>query len=202
MIQRIGVLCQDRISFGFLEGLKRRLKCGAELIEPTTGSLAKSTMMTTRQARLAWAALHKNGIELLVRFTDADEHRWQEVARHELNVFPPASSSLIVVGVATRNVEEWLAADLDYLSSFLNIDRVSLESDPNRSDAIKGAIARSRSPDEPESAVVIRLVEGAPANVFRAWLQNDSLRRFYADCRAAALRDTCETPNELEADVI
>ena len=198
MIQRIGVLCQDRISFGFLEGIKQRLKCPAILVEPTTGGLAKSTMMTRKQAKLAWADLRKKGVDLLVRFTDSDAHRWQDVARHELNAFPEESRELLVFGVANRNVEDWLAADLDYLADILGIPRGTLASDPNHSDAIKAGIARCRSPNEGESEFVSKIVAGAPVEVFRRWLRIDSLQSFVSDCRAAAARANCPTPNELE----
>jgi hypothetical protein len=198
MINRIGVLCQDRISFGFLLGIKRRLQCDAELVEPSTGGIAKSTTMTRRQAKLALADLRHRGADLIVRFTDSDRNRWQEIARNEERVFVDAGSTF-VCGVAVNNVEEWLALDQSYLASVLSVDVRSLEVESQRTDIIKGALKRMRNPDQPQSEVSAQIVQQAPPEVFRSWLRSDdSLRRFYQTCRAAALRDSCDVPNELD----
>jgi len=198
MIDRIGVLCQDRISFGFLLGIKRRLQCDAEFIEPASAGIAKSTTMTRRQAKLALADFSRRGVDLIVRFTDADRNRWQEISRNEEKVFA-ASASIFVCGVAVNNVEDWLAIDQVYLASVLGIDPREFANASQRSDAVKGALKRLRDPNEPQSKAVARIVEQAPTEVFRRWLKSDdSLQKFYQACRAAARRASCEVPNELD----
>lgn len=197
MIETIGVLCQDRNSFGFLLGLARRLGCNAELVEPASGALAKSTLMSRRQAKLAVLQLTRKRVDLIVRFTDADRNPWQEVRRHELGVFPDEVSSLLVCGVAVENVEHWMALDPAYLESTLEIGGLSALSDEERTGVIKSAVARQGAP---ASEATARIVERAPPETVRRWLQADeSFKRFYQDCRAAALRANCDVPNELDA---
>jgi len=199
MIERIGVVCQDRNSFGFLEGLKRRLNCTAELIEPSTGALGKSTNMTRRQARIAARTFQEKGVDLVVRFTDSDANRWQDVRRSEVEVFPATVREILVCGVAVDNVEQWLALDRPYIANELKIPNVAQLAGPDLTGAIKTAIARQRSPDEPVSEVTARLVANAPPDVFREWLRADeSLRHFYQECRAAAPQRKCDVPNELD----
>ncbi len=200
MIQLIGVVCQDASSFGFLEGLKRRLNCSARLIEPTTGALGKSTTLTRKQAKLAALDLQKKGVDLLVRFTDADRNRWQEILRHEQDVFPGEFKSIILCGVAVENIEHWLGLDRGYIEKELGVANAADLGPVELTGAIKNAIARRKSLDEPVSEVTARLVAGTPPDIFRAWLKADSsLRNFYQECRAAAIRSDCQVPNELDA---
>ncbi len=158
MIERIGAVCQDRNSFGFLEGIKRRLQCNAELIEPMTGALGKSTTMTRKQATLASLDLTNKRVDLIVRFTDADRNRWQDIRRHEQNLFPSEIGSIIVCGVAVNNTEQWLALDRQYIGQALRIANAAELVSEQLTGAIKSAIARRRSPDEPVSEVTARLV--------------------------------------------
>jgi hypothetical protein len=109
MIRRIGVIYQDATSLGLLIGLQQRLGCSAEIVEPTA-SIGRSTNMNRRQATLAWQQFYSRGAELIIRLTDADGNRWQDVKRYELDVFPPASRSILICGVCDRNVESWLTA--------------------------------------------------------------------------------------------
>lgn len=195
MIGQIGVLCQDRNSFGFLRGLARRLNCEAELIEPTTGALAKSTYMTRRQAKLAALDLQRKSVDLIVRFTDADGAPWQQVKRHEEQVFPRSTTSLLVCGIAVENVEQWLARVPAYVGRALGIPDLGTLPFEQITGTIKNAIARQ---GPPASEVTARIVADAPPEVFRDWLRaDDSLRTFYQECRAAAIRAGCDVPNEL-----
>jgi hypothetical protein len=196
VINRIGVLCQDRNSFGFLLGIARRLNCQATLIEPATGSLAKSTFMSQRQARIAVADLQRKAVDLIVRFTDADTNPWQEVKRHEEQSFPGFSRPILVCGVAVDNVEHWLALDLSYISSSLNLPNLASVPREELTGIVKHAIAQQGAP---ASEIVASIVTNAPADVFHSWLNADpSLRRFYQECRAAAIRSNCQVPNELD----
>ena len=201
MIRRIGVLCQDPNSYGFLEGLKRRLKCDAELVRPTTAALSMNTTMTRRQAQLATAIFRKEGVDLILRFTDADRNRWQDIQRHELKVFPDEVSEILVCGVAVENVEQWLALDPAYISEALSIDNLAAIPADQKTAVIKKAIARQRHPDEPVHEVTARLVANAPTEVFQRWLKSDdALRVFYQDCRRVAASVNCTVPNELGGD--
>src|SRR5437868_1574405 len=120
MIRRIGVILQDANSLGFLRGLQGRLGCHAALIQPTV-AVGRSTTMTRRQALLAWTQFKHAGVELIVRFTDSDIHRWQDVRRNELQMFPTDAQSLLICGVANSNTEQWLALDAPYLAHRLGL---------------------------------------------------------------------------------
>src|SRR5260370_11933836 len=147
MIERIGVVCQDRNSFGFLQALKRRLNCAAELIEPTTGFLGKSTTMTRKQATLAAKDLFdKRRVDLIVRFTDADRNRWQDIRRQEQGVFPDQFASMIVCGVAVENTEQWLALDRGYIGLALGIPHAAALAPQELTEAIKSAIPPQSDP--------------------------------------------------------
>lgn len=195
MIRKIGVIYQDRISYGFLLGLRDRLRCNAELV-PAPTSVGTSSLMRRKQAALAWRGFQKHGVDLIVRFTDADTTRWQDVQRHELEVFPDDSETLLVCGVAVENVEHWLALDPNYLSQELDISTSEITHTSQKTDRIKNAIAGAKKLNEKTSDVAARLVRDAPAAVFRKWLEDASFRRFYDDCRAKAIERDCDVPNE------
>jgi hypothetical protein len=155
--------------------------------------------MSRTQAKLAAAYFERLGVELIIRFTDADANRWQEIRHLELGAFPDRFASMVVCGVAVENVEQWLGLDRGYIGEALGIPGAARLGRQELTGAIKSAIARGRSPDEPVWEVTARVVGNAPGEVFRAWLRADAaLHDFYRDCRAAALRGNCPVPNELE----
>jgi len=197
LIRKIGVIYQDRNSLGFLRGLRDRLKCEAELIEPPT-VIGKTRQLPRRQARLAWMYFQQHGVDLIVRFTDADGNRWAQVRRDELKVFPDSAHSICVCAVAVENVEDWLALDVEYIAELLHLTPSELRDPVHRSGRIKRALSRQRASAEGQSDITARIVSDAPRDVFRRWLEDSALRRFYEDCRAAATRVDCETPNELD----
>ena len=196
MIRRAGVIYQDMHSLGFLRGLKKRLDCQADLISAPTGA-GRSRNMTRKQARIAWKYFQGKSVDVVVRLTDADRARWQDVKREEQAVFPHAAQNAIVCGIAVNNTEEWLALDPDYLAKQLDLDANEIRSRTDRANVIKGAIARKTEPGERASDLVERLVADAPRNVFRRWLKDESFRDFYTDCRRIANQYDCTTRNEL-----
>lgn len=198
MITKIGVIYEDRISRGFLYGLRDRLRCDAEFVDPP-GGVPRAPRLPRKGVKRAWRYFQKQGVELVVRFTDADRDRWQDVRRHELDVVPDQASSVWICGVAVNNPEEWMCQDIPYLAETLGLTQEELQDSVHRTDRIKRALARMRRAKEGQSDVVARIVRDAPPEVFRRWLKDDALRAFYSDCRAAAKRADCETPNELDA---
>lgn len=195
MIQRIGVIYQDVNSRGFLEGLRDRLDCDAELIPPPA-AIGKQRVMRRRDLKNAWSHFQKQNVDLVVRFTDADSVPWRDVQRKEVQRTPEDAKSLWVCGVAVENVEDWLALDPDYLASQINVLVSDLQDPSTRTGCVKSAINRQSTSTRSET--VRHIVRSLPTDVFRTWLQGcDSLRTFYADCRQAAARQNCETPNEL-----
>ncbi|MFH0981466.1 MAG: hypothetical protein V2A79_08005 [Planctomycetota bacterium] len=198
MIRRIGVICQDHNSFGFLLGLRDRLRCEAELVEPP-GPVGVQKHLTRANAKRAWEFFKTQGVDIVVRFTDADRDLWQEVSRKEWEVFPSEGATVFICGVAVNNTEEWLGLDADYLVRVLSLPRGALDDATARTGRIKSALAQLARGGDDKSAVVARLVRNAPPDVFHRWLRVDeALRHFYTECRNAAARENCETPNELE----
>jgi hypothetical protein len=201
LIRKIGLIYQDGNSLGFMRGMQARLNCDAEIISPPT-AVGKSRNLTPRQAKDAWLEFQKQGVDLVVRFTDADEDRWQDVRRRELDVLADHFPEMLICGVAVENTEHWLCLDRPYLCECIEIDVADLGDLQHRTARIKNAIRRSLRGDDKLADVVERIVRNAPRQVFRRWLtSDDSLREFYRDCRAAAIRAGCEdAPNELESD--
>ena len=196
MIQRIGVVYQDAYSLGLLKGLQARLKCLADIV-PAPGTVGRGQHMTAYQAKQACLFFKAKAVDVIIRFTDADGGRWQEVRRDELAVFSSDVRSQLVCGVAVNNTEEWLCAAPDYLAGVLGIDAADIRSTPDQSSLVKHAIARSRLGTETVSDVVQRLVTQAPPDAFKRWLCVESFGDFYADCRRLASLFNCETRKEL-----
>lgn len=199
MITRIGVIYQDRNSLGFLRGLQARLECNADLIEPPA-AIGTTRHLPRKHTKWAWSYFQKKGVDLVIRFTDADGARWQEVRRSELSRVPSEAQSIWICGVAVDNPEDWLALDLDYLAPILQRSRAELQDVQNRAGVIKRAILELACAMEGYHDVVERIVRETPTSVFHRWLNDSALRAFYTDCRSAAAAADCPTPNELERE--
>lgn len=198
MIRKIGVICEDARSRGFLIGLRDRLDCRAELVESPFPS---PTHLTRKTAKKQADSLQKCGVDLLVRFVDADGRRWQDVEREERSLFPDTYREMLVCGVAVENVENWLALDAEYLASSLHLDPNESQGTALVTGRVKKAIAVQAHDPVAKSEVVARVVRECPDPVFANWLKKDkALRAFYDACRQAANRASCETPNELDPD--
>ena len=197
MIQRIGVIAQDANSVGFLRGLQKRLGCNAEFI-PAPSNIGRSSMLNRRQAIIAWRSFQNKGVDLIVRFTDSDGARWQDVRRNELEMFPEEARSILVCGVAVENTEHWLALDIAHIATALHVEPSTLSDRTQLTDRIKSAIASMPSGGLDSSERVATIVSNTQPSIFKKWLADDSLRGFYQDCRAAASRVNCQTTNELE----
>lgn len=202
MITKIGVIYQDATSRGFLEGLRDRLKCTAELIDPPID--VPGQQLPRRKAKLAWAHFQKKGANLVVHFTDADGQPWRQVHQRQTSekVVPKEAASMWLCGVAVNNPEEWLYLDNPYLEKTLELSPEDLRDPVHRTDRIKRAIglAAVRS-NEDKSETVAHIVRDAPPEVFRGWLKKDkALRTFYSDCLGAARLADCVTRDERDAD--
>ncbi len=194
MIHKIGIIYQGPNDLGFLQGLCRRLRCDAELIPAI--SRGRTRISIRRQASKIWQSFRKAGVDLVVRLTDADAERWQDVKREEERHFPQEARSVLVCGVATRNLEHWLVADPGYAKDALGLGPEALAAAEAITGNVKAAIVDRRRNGEKHSDFVERLVADAPREVFRRWLQTESLGSFYDVCRAAAHRENCQVPNE------
>jgi hypothetical protein len=198
LIRRIGVIYQDQNSLGFLRGISDRLRCQAEFIDPPA-AIGREQRLTGKHARDAWRYFRAKDVDLIVRFTDADGDRWQDIKRKEMSTFPNQASSLFVCGVAVDNPEDLLSLDPAYIAPILGVPPAHLTNPATRSGLVKSALARLTRNGEGASEIVARIVRDAPSPVFRRWLGDKALRTFYTDCRSAAKAADCETPSELDA---
>ena len=196
MIRKIGIIAQDANSMGFLRGLKKRLGCDAEFVD-SPARIGCTQFLTRRNALLAWEYFKKNGVDLIIRFTDADGRRWQEVQRKEKEVFPDEAQSILVCGVAVNNVEEWLCLAPAYLAEFVRVPDSQFSDAGARTGTIKAALVRVKEGNESKSDTIERFVSGAPDDVFKKWLDDAALRRFYQDALVTASHADCNVRNEL-----
>ena len=197
MITRIGVIYQDANSGEFLRGLKDRLQCEAEIVEPPT-PIGKQQVLTRKEANKAWKYFQKKGVDLVVRFTDADQDRWQDVQRWEKERVPPGAESIWIIGIAVENVEQWLCLDQDYLVEKLELVTRDLKDKNTRTGHVKNAIKSIQHSKGGNESVVAELVRRVSPTVFKRWLKDKALRAFYKECRRAAKDADCELPRELE----
>lgn len=183
MIQKIGIIVQGPNDEGFLLGLRDRLGCHAEFVG--SRNRGKNKISVRRDARKNWLFFQQKNVDLVIRLTDSDADRWQDVKREETRSFPEEMRSLLVCGVAEGTVEMWMSLDRSYLEQQLGIAESEVISREHIVGRIKSALRRHRS-GLPYDQVVSNLVRQAP---FKEWLKNPSLRAFYEDCKNAALRE-------------
>ena len=181
MITRIGVIYQDTNSRGFLVGLKDRLGCDAKLIDPPA-AIGAPRVLPRKLAKWAWQHFQKHGAELVVRLTDADGDRWQDVQRSELDAIPEQAREMWVCGVATDNVEDWLYLDVAHLAKEFELVPEDVEDASHRTGRIKRAISQARKGSETGSDVVAQFVRDAPSAAFGRWLKDDAVFRTRRAC--------------------
>lgn len=195
MIRRIGVIVQGPNDYGLLMGLRDRLGCDAEFVPARIRG--KNRRSVRRDALNNWRYFQQKGVDLVVRLTDSDSERWQDVLREERQGFPEDMRGILVCGVTEGTVELWLTADRRFLESQLGIPRSEHISDADIVGRVKSAFVQ-RSPLRRYDEAVQKLVREAPPETFRQWLRQPSLRDLYEQCRDAALREhDCLVHDEL-----
>lgn len=195
MIRRILVVGQGPNDLGFLEGLRDRLGCDAELVDYSRDPSLRQRGSYTRRsdARLIWQRFRN--VDLIVRLTDGDTYRPQEACRTEGQRWPEEAKSLLIVGVCDRDVEHWLCLDPGYAGRVLGFDPGHLPADREaRSGFIKNRIRRV-CPDGEYQSFVAGIVKKAPPESLKRWLENGAFADFYEQCRAAAQRHDCPVTN-------
>ncbi len=195
MIRRILVVGQGPSDLGFLEGLRDRLGCDAELVDYSSDPSLRQRGSYTRRsdARLIWQRFRN--VDLIVRLTDGDTDRPQEARRTEGQRWPEEAWPLLVVGVCDRDVEHWLCLDPDYAGRVLGFDAHQLPGDrEERSGFVKSRI-RLTCPDGDYRSFVRRIVRDAPPETLKRWLANGAFADFYEQCRDAAQQHDCVVAN-------
>jgi hypothetical protein len=184
---------------GFVRGLKQRLHCPAELVdyERVSALRRRGTFVRKRDAREIVRHHCRQGADLLVRITDGDQNRPQEVSRREQKAFQELESR-VIVGVCDRDIEHWLAIDTGYIAEKLDFNQKELPEDrQGRTGFLKKRInAHCRLTRLEPSEFIEAYVRDTPPVTFRRWLKNHSFGPFYDACVAAAARDDCEVNDE------
>jgi len=189
----IGYSVEGSTDRAFLEGLRRRWRPDAALIE---GSFRGASGISLRRdiPRICQELGYK-GARVIVFLTDANEQNWRQVKKRESNLVPDEFQHMTLYGVADRNIECWLAADRDYLARRLGILPKELDVlDPKG--VIEGALdVTSYNRREEEIASI---VHDAP---FRDWLKHaPSFEAFYEDARVLSKQEGYSIPNERERE--
>ena len=187
---RIGYSADDSAHRAFIIGLHRRWCPGAEIVE---GHFRGDLKLRRRfEIPMICEELAMKGVDVMVFLTDGDGRPWREVQKEELGRFPPQHSPTTVVGVADRNVECWICADVDYVAGRSNrhaaIFRVV---DPKG--AFEDALAITSV--NRREAEVSELVAQAPLH---RWLHNDSFKAFYEALRDLSQQQGCQIENLLD----
>lgn len=201
MIEKVLVIAQGPNDFGFISGLRDRLGCRARLIDHTHHPLLRqrSKHVRTKDAKLIWQECQRVSADLIVRVTDADDNRPQDVKRKEIARFPPEARSVLICAVCDCSIEHWLSIDAQYASKELKFGDKTLPShDRDRAAFIKRRIAENRG-NIPCDQYVANYIRHAPIETIKLWLQEPTFRDFYDQCVSAAKTHHCEVVDERSA---
>ncbi len=124
---RIGYAVEGWRDRALVHGLQRRWCPGAELVE---GRFRGSTGLSLRRelAKTCKELLSK-GAAFIVILRDANLEDWKEVRDRERKRVPEEARHCTVYGVADRNIEDWLSADLAHVAKQLGISQQQLLDD-------------------------------------------------------------------------
>lgn len=188
---RIGYVVEGFRDAAFLEGLRARWCPKAEMLEG--GSRGSTGLAIGRESANLCAELRFRRVDFVVILRDANREDWRDVLKRESEMVPGDVRQVTLYGVADRNIECWLCADLDFAASQLGIDSEQLRSaeDPKR--VLDEALGGRQSGEQ--DSKIAALVQTAP---LRNWIgASRSFERFYEDARDLAQRSgQCQIPNE------
>lgn len=197
MIRRIAVIAQGPNDVGFLHGLKDRLRCDAEIVDYSTVPILRRRNKYTPPKEMRLILRHVKDTDLLVRLTDADKDRWQEVTRREAGCFSQQFAGRFICGVCDRDVENWMLLHKPYAARVLHFQPEDIPSDrADRSRFVKSKISSILGGQRDHIGFVARFVREAPADAFAIWLKDPAFSRFYDECVAAARQVDCPVNDE------
>jgi len=193
---RIGLVCEDVVHHGFLEGLQRAWCADAVVHRTHERGIGRGAVI--RELPKACVELSDWGADVICVFVDGDEDEWHDVLQRLQGKLPPEMRHLAICGVAVRNVECWM---------FL---------DTNRARSELGCLDHELGIEDPKGLVRVRLgldeiaiyalrkdtvAEYVEAMSFEVAVRSNSSRsksftRFYDEARGFALRKNCnDFPN-------
>jgi hypothetical protein len=197
VIVEVVLVAQGENDIGFLEGLRERLRCGANAIHYLSGHPElRQRSHHTRTCDAKDICERFRNADLIVRLTDGDANRPQDACREELERWPSHARPKLVCGVCDRDVEHWICLDPDYAARRLHFAPDQLPKErKDRSGFIKHRIDEARG-SQARKDFVAGFVRDAQVATMRRWLANPAFGTFYSECvRAAKLQD-CEVNDE------
>ncbi|MEP0842832.1 MAG: hypothetical protein HRF43_08980 [Phycisphaerae bacterium] len=201
MIRKVVLVVQGENEIGFLEGLRDRLRCDAELVHYLQDhpELRLRSQYTRRQDAKEIFRVHRSA-DLIVRLTDGDTDQPQNTYQEEVDRWPEESRPLLVCGVCDRDIEHWICIDTDYASRQLGFPADQLPADRvDRSGFIKRRIDEVRG-SQTRRQFLSGFVQRAPSMTVRRWLGNRTFAHFYEQCRDKAQQAGCHVENLRESN--
>ncbi len=171
---KIGYSVEGSTDRALIKGLSKRWCPYATTVE---GKFRGQTR-TSRQREIPTIclALNNAGVDLIVFLTDSndnDDNAWRTILKQEEAKLPIEYAHLAVFGVCQRNVECWLCADADWIST-----KTGRASTDFRVDDPKGVFesALRIGRDNKCEELIEGLIQEAP---LRNWLDSASFEDFY-----------------------
>lgn len=193
----IGYLVEGTNDDGFVRGLAARYCPHAKLVSGRyRGSTGTSIRRELRKS-LTGLFEGESRCDYVVILRDANKEDWREVLNRESKIVPETYRHAVLMGVASENIESWLAADRTALAKALGCDEAEMPLE-GLAGWVKHQfqiLARRRSPAAPVSSQVAEFVRDAP---FGDWLRNNEpFAGFWNDIFQQSKRiDSCDIPNE------
>ena len=189
---KIGYAVQGSTDRAFLRGLKERWCADAEMVK---GAFRGSTGLSLRRelAKICDELFSQKACDVIVFLSDADEAKWREIQRRELDKLPNDIRPFAVYGMADRNIECWLCADPQYIA-----EKTGRAAEDFTVDDPKGAFesAMRVSRDDKRESEIAALVREACAEVLQRWLQNSrSFEDFYDQLWTVSRQRECDIDN-------
>jgi len=191
---KIGYSVEGSTDRALIKGFVKRWCPHAETIE---GKFRGSTRTSRRrEIQHICGELASKSAEFIVFLTDSntdDPDGWRSVLRQEGERLPAEYARYTVFGICQRNVECWLCADADWLSTktLLPPEEFRMPNPKRAFELALGIQARDRKEEE-----ISALVQEAPLH---NWLHNRSFEDFYDklwqksksfdDCQMENVRD-------------
>lgn len=167
---RIAFCVEGSADRALIRGLRDRWCPGAELVEGRSrGQFRRGQIPNECRVLVA------KGADLIVFLRDANLENWRDVLNEDRRKCPSEYGHRVVFGICDRNVECWLAADVDHLAAHLGHPRERfVGEDP--SPAVKKAFGLIGFDKEASESRVAEYVLTAPLG---RWLKNSSFEDFY-----------------------
>ena len=182
---KIGYGVEGSTDRAFITGLQKKLYPYAKLIEGRSrGSTGESLR---REIESICYELTYKGADVIVFLTDANESRWHEVKRREINRVPEDRKHRTIYGVAERNIECWITADEEYTRRIgINPDAIRKVDPKPEFERVIGITGIDKKENE-----IAQIVEAAPLEQWR--LSSKSFEDFYDQIQGVSKLFGCRT---------